>query len=577
MKNKGFTLVELMGTMVILAIVITIAISGFGNVRKNVQKKEQENLVKYIETKAEEYASNTGKLVTNVDQLVKEGYLEADDEKGNVISPEDGSILNCHIVNIEKAENNLYGKYTEEEECNLEELEITNLNFGVRMYKTKDGTTKEGEIGSNEWVGENVLLEGYIKEGIQEEEIKEIRYKSNVGEEKREINKNFEEKNKYVVKAEQIVNTTYTVSIELKSGEKYQTQVRVKIDKQRPVIYGEEIEIEKEEEYSNQGKKIKVRASDGNGSGIYGYYIGERRDCRNVEYQENSKNEYEEEKEEGVYYVCVKDKVGNVSEEESSKRIEVKKIDKTLPECELEAIGILGKNGYYISDIEIRMKKAIDKESGVNHTLINYPKITNDTNGMEVTGTVVDNAGNSNTCKIVVKKDSYRPTISKKQEEIYLGTGEYDFRWNVETSLGISGGQVICNPPSSLKTGKYTVTCSVIGNNGLQSSVSFYVAHSYSPTMVPYICENMKCLRSTTCKKTSDCWEEEGSYRNGIICRYICDDGSEDDGISYDCESGDGHCGTGNPKEKCLEYQFCLKPTCPNGGNYNKITNLCEY
>ena len=36
MKNKGFTLVELMGTMVVLAIVITIAISGFGNVRKNL-------------------------------------------------------------------------------------------------------------------------------------------------------------------------------------------------------------------------------------------------------------------------------------------------------------------------------------------------------------------------------------------------------------------------------------------------------------------------------------------------------------------------------------------------------------
>lgn len=577
MKKNGFTLVELLGTMVILAIVILIAVSGFGRVRENVQEKEHENLVKYIETKAANYASDTGSLTTNVDTLVKQGYIEADDEAGHVISPKDGSYLNCHIVSITKDENNLYGKYTEEEECDLDKLEIANLNFGVRVYKTKDNVTKEEMVESNKWVRDNVILEAYLKEGIKEEDIKSIKWKSNAGEETREVNGDFASKNEYVVKAEQLVNTTYYATIELKDGVSYQAQVIVKIDKQRPVIYDREINVENENEYTNTNKGITISASDGNGSGIYGYYVGTSNKCNEVEYEENRNNTYKVEKDEGIYYVCVRDNAGNVSEDESTKRIEIKNIDKTLPSCELEAIGTMGSNGYYISDIEIRMKRAIDNESGVNHTLINYPRVTNDTNGLEVTGTVVDNAGNSNTCKIVVKKDSYRPWINKKQEEIFLGTGDYDFRNNIDAGFGTSGGSVVCNPPSSLKTGKYTVTCTAIGNNGLQSSISFNVAHNYPATLIPKTCEK---------EESCNCREERVCHGGHGPC---CDGGGGGDGSGgCNCPPGAGdacgsaQCCLGKEEDeevcdKCTVEYDCSYYICPNGGTLNEQDNICYY
>ena len=96
MNNKGFSLVELMVVIVILVIITLLATSGYKNdfyayEKKLVIKKK----INYIETKATEYANKTGQLNTNVDQLVKEGFINADDEDGHVVNPVDGSYMNC--------------------------------------------------------------------------------------------------------------------------------------------------------------------------------------------------------------------------------------------------------------------------------------------------------------------------------------------------------------------------------------------------------------------------------------------------------------------------------------------------
>ena len=56
-SKKGFTLIELIAVIVVLSLLISISTAVFINVRKNVLKKAYEDLVLYLETKAEEYRS----------------------------------------------------------------------------------------------------------------------------------------------------------------------------------------------------------------------------------------------------------------------------------------------------------------------------------------------------------------------------------------------------------------------------------------------------------------------------------------------------------------------------------------
>ena len=67
-------------------------------------------------------------------------------------------------------------------------------------------------------------------------------------------------------------------------------------------------------------KNVVIKASDGNGSGVYGYYLGTSSDCIHASYEESSSNVFEKKMNTvGTYYVCVRDQAGNVSEDTSTK------------------------------------------------------------------------------------------------------------------------------------------------------------------------------------------------------------------------------------------------------------------
>lgn len=339
MKRKGFTLVELLGVIIIMAIITLLAVSGFGVISKNVKEQSLDNLITLIETKASSYANDTGNLLTNVDNLVKLGYIEANDEEGNVLSPVDNSQLNCHLVSIMEEQNNLYGKYLEEENCDLNNIKIVNMNLNITKYKTDDTVFNVypalvDKIEDEAWTNKNVYLVATLGEKLKEQEgqIKKITWTSNLAKEEKEVNGDFEVQNKYLVAAEQIINTDFKVMIELENKTIYQASTSVKIDKQRPIIY--ETFIERPNEWTNK-KKVTITASDGNGSGMAGYAITkDNNDCQTANYIASEENSFETTvKEVGTYYICAKDKAGNYSEDISSKKVEVEKIDTIPPTC----------------------------------------------------------------------------------------------------------------------------------------------------------------------------------------------------------------------------------------------------
>ena len=108
------------------------------------------------------------------------------------------------------------------------------------------------------------------------------------------------------------------------------------------------------------------------------------------------------------YFVRSVDKARNVSPANSYNV----KIDKKVPTCSLKVVsGTLGKNGWYTSDVRVDFDSLNDDRSGVKNSSIDIKNITYDVKNRKVTGTVVDNAGNSGTCSINVSVDKTNPRV----------------------------------------------------------------------------------------------------------------------------------------------------------------------
>lgn len=79
LKNrKGFTLIELIVVLAVLAIIMAIAVPRFLGVQEDAEEKADENTLQMIAKAAElYYAQNPdGTAITTADDLVDEGYLD---------------------------------------------------------------------------------------------------------------------------------------------------------------------------------------------------------------------------------------------------------------------------------------------------------------------------------------------------------------------------------------------------------------------------------------------------------------------------------------------------------------------
>ena len=148
-------------------------------------------------------------------------------------------------------------------------------------------------------------------------------------------------------------------------------------------------------------------------------------------------------------------------------------IDKTKPTCSLKVTsGTLGNNNWYTSNVNVGFNSYGDSTSGISSYSIDKTSITSD-GETKITGTVKDNAGNTNYCYTNVKVDKTKPTIdlSKIPQSITISE-----KYNVPTNVtyGVSGGTTTCKigntnitNTESLAIGKHTISCTATSNAGL--------------------------------------------------------------------------------------------------------------
>ena len=547
MKNKGFTLVELLAVIAILAIIIGLSFVIFIRVQNDVLEKDLNNTILYIEAQAEKYANDTNITVVSVEDLILDGYVEPDDET-DIYNPVDNTSLNCYIVKSTYKD----GEFT------------AKLDFDSLLDRNENGTC-------NNYVQEAIISIG-VKEDGKEEYDKEIKdwYKENVELAVLGANNNplisdkatYEWRSNYgkisidatvtTEVSEGIVSSIpYRVTINYEENEeKYNAEATavINIDRESPRIIS--INVPNSTEYTTS-KTVTITAIDGNGSGLKGIYVGKDIETctEDLDYKEIDDNTVitEEIKEEGTYRACAIDNVGNVSE--ISDPIKISHIDNVAPTCTITTNAKMGANNWYIENVNLVLNTS-DDASGVSQkglstsSVTNYNNVTtiiqSNTKGITCYGFVKDAAGNTNTCSLNVLVDSTPPEITFD----IIGIDTAVITCSDNTS-GINGSTKYNHKLTGNRD--YTVTQTCTNNAGVSTSDS----HTY---------DYNSCVRGeNTCKPGCDEYYDDCKYGHNT-CRPGC-------GQKYDsCATGSNTCKPGYD-EACISV--CT-------GGYIQHYNCCS-
>ena len=309
MKNKkGFTLIELIAVLVVLSILITSSVAVFINIRNSVLKKEKNNLITYLETKAIEYANETNVTAVSVEDLIKIGLIKPDDET-DIYDPVTRESMNCYIIDLVWEDGEYKAKFGSDVGKNGTTCNEYTRRKNLVICQVVGNNCND--IKNEQWFKDDITIGLKFVNGkrIIKESGYEISWKSNTG------ISSIEDTIKTNV--DLIANINYTAKV-IKDNEVSEASQIVNIDKEAPIIN----EIKYNTNWS-EGKEIEIIASDGLGSGVGGYVIVEE-SAKCTGYNTNNKLTI---KSNGNYKVCIRDKAGN----ETEKVIKVSTID-TKPE-----------------------------------------------------------------------------------------------------------------------------------------------------------------------------------------------------------------------------------------------------
>ena len=396
MKNrKGFTLIELIAVLVVLSILIASSVAVFINIRNSVLKKEKNNLITYLETKAIEYANETNVTAVSVEDLIKIGLIKPDDET-DIYDPVTRESMNCYIIDLVWED----GEYKAKFGSNVGKNGTTCNEYTRRknLVICQVVGNNCNDIKNEQWFKDDITIGLKFVNGkrIIKESGYEICWKSNTG------ISSIEDTIKTNV--DLIANINYTAKV-IKDNEVSEASQIVNIDKEAPLIN----EIKYNINWS-KSKEIEIIASDGLGSGVEGYVIVlENEKCSG--YNTNNKITI---KSNGNYKVCIRDKAGN----ETEKVVKVSTID-TKPENPIiSASDGIASGNFHSKDYILSWKSTYN---GTQDLVYYY--------GTDKTKMI--NKGTS----VGVKKDQYNVIMYVKActRESNLCSGISSYKINVDT------------------------------------------------------------------------------------------------------------------------------------------------
>ena len=359
--KKGFTLVEILAVIAIMAVLVLIAVPTYNTISGTMKENVYNAKIEELKAKGLTHAEETGQVVFSVDTLINEGKITPDNETGVYKDPRSDRKMNCDIIHI-SFNNNQYEVNIEESETCYSDEELNN-RYGIARLKVVDASGSEiPSIEGTEWLGTSSAYVTYeIKPEYQE-------YASNIvgvewtGEETLSCTEeNIESCNRYPVSTTSVKMLTVGLKLTIKSNEANiisNYTKNVYLDIVAPEV--KEGSIILENEYNtNSERRVTFELTDYNGSGVKEYALVTEKTCTKSEYETNKKNANEGVQTEylnnGTYYVCVTDKVGNKTpdSELEKNKIEVSNVDSGTPSVSLS---INSKdNRYHTKEVTLKI------------------------------------------------------------------------------------------------------------------------------------------------------------------------------------------------------------------------------
>ncbi len=577
MEKKGFTLVELMVVIVILAVLALIAVPVYTGVRENVSESVYESKIEEILSKSEQYAEETGKVVFDVKSLIENGQLSADNEQGEYKDPRDGRDMGCDIINITYENGSYQGKINQNEDKCYSEEELENLYGMIELYVVD---ASENEIAqSNEWMKQQKIKVKYrFKEEYQhlEANIKEIFWTG--GEEKICEKDTLKDCESYEIETTSVrnvlTNITIHVQLDISGGELISSASKeVKLDIEKPTVLAGSIVIDNDVDISSK-RKVEFELSDGSGSGVKEYSLVTTKTCHGASYKSASDGIQTEYLNDGTYYICVKDKVGNETEDSD--------LDKTENQIQVSNV-VTGTPT--IKNARIESRNASYNTNRVNIIIEAYNG-SNTTTGLRM---CISKTGFLNGCSWQNYTNRIDNYLLTDREDIYDGVNR-----KIYVSIQDSAGNVVSREanytvysycqqknPSKVYTDADYGSCSVLCGGGVQYRRykivdKYFSGYTCSTGQDRRTCNNQDCCSKTEISSYgswSSCSASCGSgtktrteYRVSSYDGRSCPSTTQSKSCSSSCSSSDGGGGGGGGGTSCCDYSTGTVDCCGAGG-----------
>lgn len=122
MKKKGFTLIELIAVIILLAVIALIVYPSVVGFAKNAKEKAYEQQIATFISSAKRYTTEYNEVLDStpvkitIDELIKKGYIKKTKD-GKIYSPIDNTEMNGCIV-IDYSDEYMQYTYSYTQECN---------------------------------------------------------------------------------------------------------------------------------------------------------------------------------------------------------------------------------------------------------------------------------------------------------------------------------------------------------------------------------------------------------------------------------------------------------------------------
>ena len=520
MKKKimhGFTLIELLSVLGLLALLVMVGLPIYIGLTNKSKENIYRAKVTELLAKAESYAEDKSVFVLDVDTLIKDGLISTDNENGNLIDPRSNRKMNCDIIEVNYEDNAYKARYIESNEC-LSKEELNN-RYGMGYITIYD--ENNNEVEKNTW-----HKTPYDKCTFT---FKNDTYLDNLesltwyGEEEKTCSKENFDECFYQIYAETIKQTTIHLRVAMKIQNKeviqnYETSSF--IDNQKPEVLSIRVD---NSNYTSDLRKVEVDITDFNGSGILEYAFVSTSSCDTAEYNQNKKAFYSTTitayLDNGDYYVCLKDKAGNISDISEANKVHVEKVTSSSFNISLNNSS---GDAWTNKDVTLGVHWTIDNldfcatkiDNGsyerYNKTYeakgFTYTPVFTGNQKKIVRFTCYDKAGNKSnevTTNVMIDKD--KPTIHYSVASQTAGSNGYykniTLKGNVSDALsGISSikyceGENDCNPTTNatgsfnvkLNNGKNRKVCTIVtdkaGNSTDKVCSDAYNVDGVNPTI----------------------------------------------------------------------------------------------